>query len=109
MNFSGQIDLTKAGIIARRHPELVKHVKFKDGTEHMLLNIGIFDLQKPDKIGNTATIKVKCKKEEQVEGVNYYLGNIKSSEQHQQQQEAQPAPDYQDDFQPPTDPEDLPF
>ncbi len=109
MNYHGQLDLTKAGIIARKHPELVKKVMFKDGTEHMLLNISIFDLQQPDKIGNTATIKVRCKKEDQVEGVNYYLGNIKESEERQQQPAAQPAACEQDDFQPPTDPADLPF
>ena len=108
MNYFGQLDLTKAGIIARRHPELVKHVTFKDGTEHMLLDIGIFELREPDKIGNTATIKVRCKKEEQIEGINYYLGNIKQSEQAQPQQPAHPVAE-EDDYTPPTDPEDLPF
>lgn len=108
MNYYGQLDLTKAGIIARRHPELVKKVKFSDGIEHMLIDIGIFDLQKPDKFDNTATIKVRCRKEDQVEGVNYYLGNIKPPEQTQQPQTTHPAAE-EDIYQPPTEPEDLPF
>ena len=110
MNFYGQLDLTKAGIIAREHPELVKHVKFKDG-EHLLLNVSFFSLQNPDDYGNTETLKVRCKKDEQRKGVNYYLGNFKNGEKNEQQpQPAQPTqpvdeePDYY-----PTNPQDLPF
>ena len=110
MNYNGQLDLTRAGIIARRHPELVKHVKFKDGIEHMLIDVSMFSLQQPDKIGNTATLKVKCKKDEQIEGVNYYLGNFKDSDQGKQQQPAQPVAEEQDYYPPPpVNPEDLPF
>ena len=76
MNYYGQLDLTKAGIIARRHPELVKKVKFSDGIEHMLLNVSIFDLQKPDKNGNTVTLKVRCKKEDQVEALKKVRNDV---------------------------------
>lgn len=108
MNYTGQLDLTRAGIIARKHPELVKHVMFKDGIEHMLIDVSMFSLQQPDKIGNTATLKVKCKKDEQIEGVNYYLGNFKDSDQGKQQQ---PAPQQEGEqfYQPPVDVNDLPF
>lgn len=110
MNYYGQLDLTKAGIIARRHPELVKKVKFSDGIEHMLLNVSIFDLQKPDKNGNTVTLKVRCKKEDQVEGINYYLGNMKNGEESQSRQPTETQPTAEENiYQPPTEPEDLPF
>ena len=109
MNYFGQIDLTKIGIITRRHPELVKKAQFKDG-EHMLLNISLYDLQSPDKYGNTATIKARCKKDEQKEGVNYYLGNLKDgSDQGQAQHTEQPVAEEQAYYPPPTDPADLPF
>ena len=110
MNFYGQLDLTKAGIIAREHPELVKHAKFKDG-EHLLLNVSLFDLQKPDDYGNTATLKVRCKKDEQRKGVNYYLGNFKNGENSEQPpqpvQPTQPMAEEPDYY--PTNPQDLPF
>lgn len=106
MNYYGQIDLTKLGIIARKHPELVKKVMFKDG-EHMVLNMNIFSLNQPDKFGNTATMKVSCKKDEQVEGVSYYIGNLKNGESQQTQQS--PAPEEQDYYIPPQNPENLPF
>lgn len=110
MNLYGQLDLTKAGIIAREHPELVKHIKFKDG-EHLLLNVSLFSLQNPDDYGNTETLKVRCKKDEQRKGVNYYLGNFKNGEKNEQQpqpaQPTQPVAEEQDYY--PTDPHDLPF
>lgn len=109
MNYYGQIDLTKLGVIARNHPSLVKKVKFSDGTEHMLLNVSVFELQNPDKFGNTATIKATCKKEEQVEGVIYYLGNLKNSEQKQHQQTQQAPANEETYYNPPQNPNDLPF
>jgi len=103
--FYGQIDLTKLGIIARQHPELVKEVNFKDGT-HKLINVAILDNEREDRFGNTACLRASCKREFEKEGINYFLGELKPStpkEQPAQQSKptAQPFPI--------NNPDDLPF
>ena len=93
-NLYGNLDLTVLGNLVRQHPELVREVDFKDG-KHKLLNIDVFQKQQQDQYGNIATIKASCKKDQQKEGVNYYLANLKVSQyqnQNNQQQIQQPAP-----------------
>jgi hypothetical protein len=85
----GQLDLTKLGRIAKQHPELVKRVKFKDG-EHQLINIDIHNRKEADDHGNTAFIKATVLKDDERQGVNYFVGNLKAaSPSNQQQQPAQ--------------------
>ena len=92
-SFYGSIDLTKLGQIVRQHPELVKVVNMKDGTQHKFLNIDINAKQQEDQYGNVAYIKASCKKGEQKQGVNYYLSDLKLSQnQNLQQPQAQPFP-----------------
>lgn len=81
----GQIDLTKIGNIVKNHPELVKHIQFKDG-EHKLLNISILAKDEPDKYGNTSVVKASCKKDDERQGVNYFLGDLKNSTPREQVQ-----------------------
>lgn len=91
-NYFGSIDLTVLGKLVRQHPELVRKVNFKDG-EHQLINIDVFGRQEADQYGNLATIKASCKKDQQKQGLNYYLANLKKSQYQgdgQQQQQAQP-------------------
>lgn len=109
-NLYGSLDLTILGKLVRQHPELVRKVNFKDG-EHQLLNIDVFQKQQPDQYDNVATIKASCKKDQQKQGLSYYLANLKVSQyqndnQQQQQQPArqQPAPQ-----QSANDNDDLPF
>jgi hypothetical protein len=83
----GQLDLTKLGRIAKQHPELVKRVKFKDG-EHQLLNIDIHNRKEADGHGNTAFIKASCKREEERQGVSYFIGDLKPSKFTDQPQQA---------------------
>ena len=101
----GQLDLTVLGKIVRQHPELIKKITFKDG-EHQLINIDVFEKQQQDQYGNIATIKASCKKDQQKEGVCYYLSNLKVSQyqNNSQQQTQQPAPPLA-----PQDDSDLPF
>ena len=101
----GQLDLTVLGKIVRQHPELIKKITFKDG-EHQLINIDVFEKQQADQYGNIATIKASCKKDQQKQGVNYYLANLKVSQyqNNSQQQTQQPAPPLA-----PQDDSDLPF
>lgn len=76
--YYGEIDLTKLGQIVRKHNSLVKKVQFKDG-EHQLLKVAILLKESPDKYGNTANIKVTCKRDLEVEGVQYFVGDLKPS------------------------------
>lgn len=89
--FYGSLDLTKLGQIVRQHPELVKTVNMKDGTQHKFLNIDINEKQQADQYGNTAYLKVSCKRDQQKQGLNYYLCDLKQS-QNNGQQYAQQAP-----------------
>lgn len=106
-NLYGTIDLTKLGNVVRQHPELVRNVQFKDGTTHKMLNININQKQQTDQYGNVAFMKVGVKREEERQGVNYYLGDLKVSQYgNNVQQQATVAPQPQ---QPTKQEENLPF
>lgn len=77
----GQISLTNLNEIAAKHPELVKEVNFRDGHKEKFINIDIHDKKAPDKFGNTAFIKVKVNREEEKQGVNYFVGDLKRADQ----------------------------
>lgn len=85
MGYYGSIDLTKLGQIVRQHPELVKTVNMRDGSTHQFINIDINEKQQADQYGNVAYVKVSCKKSEQKQGLNYYLTDLKPSQNNQQQ------------------------
>ena len=87
--FYGSIDLTKLGQIVRQHPELIKTVNMKDGSQHQFLNIDIYEKQQTDQYGNTAYVKVSCKKDEQKQGLNYYLCDLRPSKFGDNNQQAQ--------------------
>ena len=94
-NMYGSIDLTVLGKLVRNHPDLVKTIIFKDG-EHKVINIDVFAKREEDQYGNVAYIKATCKRDEQKEGLNYFLANLKESKFQdapvQQSQQAAPAP-----------------
>lgn len=63
----------------------------KNGKKY--LNIDIYERREVSQFGETHTIKASCKKEEQKEGVNYYIGALKPSKYQDTPQQAQaPAP-----------------
>ncbi len=76
--YYGEIDLTKLGQIVRQHNSLVRKIKFKDG-EHQMIRVAVLQKDAADKFGNAASIKVACKKEEEVQGVIYWVGDLKPS------------------------------
>lgn len=104
--FYGSIDLTKLGQIVKQHPELVKVANMKDGSQHKFLNINIDEKQQVDQYGNSAYLKVSCKKDEQKQGLNYYLCDLKTSKygDNNQQQAQQPVQQPQNNSN-----DDLPF
>lgn len=93
-NLYGSIDLTILGNIVRQHPSLVREVQFKDGI-HKMLNIDVNERKQPSDKGATHYIKASCKKEQQVQGVNYFVADLKPSQYgaaSQQQPAVQAAP-----------------
>ena len=106
-SYYGSIDLTKLGQLVRQHPDLVKVANMKDGTQHKFLNIDISPKQAgADQYGNVAYLKVACKKADQKEGLNYYLADLRLSQNQQQQQTTQAAPPQQPNV---SAADDLPF
>ena len=107
----GTIDLTAIGRIVRNHPELVQEVMFKDGA-HKMLRIDVHAKKEVDQYGNVAFIKATCKKEEQREGVNYYISNLKESKYQDEPQQPQQTNMYaqqQQEVQTEGSADDLPF
>lgn len=102
----GQLDLTALGKVVRQQPNLVKKVNFKDG-EHQLINIRIFDKDTPDEHGNTGFIKIGVKKDEEQQGLRYFIANLKPAEQNGQQQPSNNQQPRQQEEMPNGD--DLPF
>ena len=78
----------------------------KDGSQHKFLNINIDEKQQVDQYGNSAYLKVSCKKDEQKQGLNYYLCDLKTSKygDNNQQQAQQPVQQPQNNSN-----DDLPF
>ena len=91
MDYTGQIDFTLVSRLWRDHRELFKEVPFKDG-KHMLLDVSLAERREPDEKGNTHYLKARCKKSEERQGLNYYIGShFKPYQQAQQAQNVQPA------------------
>ncbi len=76
----GAIDLTVLGELVRKHPQLVREVSFKDGTTHKFINIDINERQQPSDRGATHYMKCSCKKDLQVQGLKYYIADLKPSQ-----------------------------
>lgn len=79
------------------------------------LTVVINRRREPGKFGHTHYIKAYCRKDEQKEGVNYYIGELKPGQQQgqptaaQPQQTAAPAQDEQSPWAQPLQQDDLPF
>ena len=57
--------------------ELFKKVKCKDGQERVYLNIKVVKRKEVSQFGDTHFISCAPKKEEQKEGTNYIIGDLK--------------------------------
>ena len=86
MNYYGQISLTKLCDFARKHPEMVKEVTFRDGHVEKMLDIDVNERREPSTFGNVAYIRCRS-----ANGDKAYVADLKRSkfdEQNQQQQTA---------------------
>ncbi len=88
--------------------EQMKKVMCKDGKERIFLNIWIGEKKEPSVFGsNTYTHYVSCspKKEERIEGKNYFLGDL----QTYNPQPNIPSPEQVESAPSVSDADDLPF
>ena len=88
MDYIGQIDFTILSRLWKQHKDLFKEVEFKDG-KHVLLDVSLQERKEADAKGNTHYLKARCKKDNQKEGVNYFIGS--HFKPYGQQQQPQPV------------------
>ena len=69
--------ITNSICLSRIPKELIKKVMCKDGVERMFLNIAIIEKKEKGQFGDTHFITCAPRKEEQKEGVNYIIGDMK--------------------------------
>ena len=74
MNYYGQISLTKLGDWARKHPECVKEVTFRDGRTEKMLYIEVLERREPGPWGDVGYIRVKA-----ADGEKAYVADLKKS------------------------------
>ena len=74
MNYYGQISLTKLCDFARKHPEMVKEVTFRDGHTEKMLNIDVLERREPSQFGYVGYIRVKA-----ADGEKAYVADLKKS------------------------------
>lgn len=91
-SYYGSIDLTELGNVVRKQPSLVREVQMKSGETHKFVNIDIYCKDEPDGFGNSASVKVGCKKDDRMDGVKYFIGNLKASKYGDEQAQPQPQP-----------------
>lgn len=84
--------------------ELFKKVKCKDGQERVYLNIKVVKRKEVSQYGDTHFVSCSPKKEEQKEGTNYIIGDMKEYVP----QAAAPSPEDVNNAQSAND-DDLPF
>ena len=90
MNCYGQLSLTKLCDFARKHPEMVKEVAFRDGHVEKMIDIDVNERREPSTFGNVAYIRCRS-----ANGDKAYVADLKRSkfdEQNQQQTATMPVP-----------------
>lgn len=90
MNYYGQISLTKLCDFARKHPEMVKDVTFRDGHVEKMIDIDVNERREPSTFGNVAYIRCRS-----ANGDKAYVADLKRSkfdETKQQQTASMPEP-----------------
>lgn len=90
MSYYGQISLTKLCDFARKHPEMVKDVTFRDGHVEKMIDIDVNERKEPSAFGNVAYIRCRS-----ANGDKAYVADLKRSkfdEKNQQQTAAMPVP-----------------
>ena len=86
MNYFGKISLTKLWDWARKHPECVKEVRFRDGRTEKMLNIEVLERREPSQFGDVGYIRVKA-----ADGEKAYVADLKKSKYESSQPRAENA------------------
>lgn len=79
MNYFGQISVTKLCDWARKHPECVKEVRFRDGRTEKMLNIEVLERREPSQWGDVGYIRVKA-----ADGEKAYVADLKKKQVREQ-------------------------
>lgn len=90
MSYYGQISLTKLCDFARKHPEMVKDVTFRDGHVEKMIDIDVNERKEPSSFGNVAYIRCRS-----ANGDKAYVADLKRSkfdEKNKQQTASMPVP-----------------
>ena len=82
MNYYGQISLTKLCDFARKHPEMVKDVTFRDGHVEKMIDIDVNERREPSTFGNVAYIRCRS-----ANGDKAYVAELKRSKFDEQKQQ----------------------
>ena len=114
-----RIDIDNLGDALKKDPSLISKVTFKDGTEHRMVSVNIMERRQPSDKGATHYMKIDLYHRQELQGVNYYLGdcypiNFGARPQQEQQrqppaQQPSPAPQRQADAKENGSTNDLPF
>ena len=86
MNYFGQISLTKLCDWARKHPECVKEVRFRDGRTEKVRNSEGLERRGPSQWGDVGYIRVKA-----ADGEKAYVADLKKSKFESNQPRAENA------------------
>lgn len=86
MNYYGKISLTKLCDFARKHPEMLKEVTFRDGHVEKMLNINVNERKEPSTFGNVAYISCRS-----ANGEKEYVADLKKSKFESNQPRAENA------------------
>ena len=86
MNYYGKISLTKLCDFARKHPEMLKEVTFRDGHTEKMLNIEVLERREPSQFGYVGYIRVKA-----ADGEKEYVADLKKSKFESNQPRAENA------------------
>jgi len=85
MNLYGQIDLTALWAATKAHPELIREWTDSKGQTHKTINIDVSERATSSSNGATHYIKIAAKKEQQKDGIKYYISDLKPSQFNQAQ------------------------
>ena len=116
-----RIDIDNLGEALKKDPSLISKVTFKDGKEHRMVSVNIMERRQPSDKGATHYMKIDLYHRQELQGVNYYLGDCYpinfgkggGTQQQEQQVQSPTPPQEQQQVQQPTAQggasDDLPF
>ena len=69
------IDLDKLGEVLSMDSNLIEEVTYKDGSKHRMVKLNVMERRQPSDKGATHYLKFDMYHKNELQGVNYYLGD----------------------------------